>query len=210
MKKEAARLKPANVQRRQITLRDTKRRLIVDGARRAFEKHGLEGASVRLIAIEAGCTTGAIYPYFNGKEEIYAAILSESLESLNRFAVAQVEAARGPLKRARAGLKALYTYYKTNPAEISLGLYLFRGPGVRLSGLTPSLDRGLNAQLRAAIEVASGAIRAAGFANAAELAADGFCHAVGLLIMEQTGRLKVLGSVSEPLMDRHLIRLLSD
>jgi TetR/AcrR family transcriptional regulator len=210
MKKETVKPMPANVLRRQITLRDTKRRLIVDGARRAFEKHGLEGASIRLIAIEAGCTTGAIYPYFNGKEEIYAAILSESLESLSKFAAVHVEAARSPVKRARAGLKALYTYYKTNPAEISLGLYLFRGAGVRLAGLTPSLDRELNAQLRSAIEIAAGAIRAAGFGNPAELAADGFCHAVGLLIMEHAGRLKVLGVTSEPLMDRHLLRLLPD
>src|SRR5207244_347788 len=61
----------------QSALDSFRRRLIVDAARLVFERVGLEGASIRTIAQAAGCTTGAIYPHFQGKEEIYAAVLSE-------------------------------------------------------------------------------------------------------------------------------------
>ena len=57
-----------------------RRRKILDAAERIFKRTGIEDASIRKIALEAGVTTGAIYPYFDGKEEIYAELLSESLE----------------------------------------------------------------------------------------------------------------------------------
>ena len=48
------------------------RRVMKPGACMLFAEHGLEGASVRLIAKRAGYTAGAIYSYFAGKEAIYA------------------------------------------------------------------------------------------------------------------------------------------
>jgi AcrR family transcriptional regulator len=48
-----------------------RRQLILDAAQRVFERDGLEKTTIRAIAAEAGCTTGAIYPWFAGKETIY-------------------------------------------------------------------------------------------------------------------------------------------
>ena len=70
---------PAVAPTYQQTLDLQRRRLIVDAARRVFEDAGLEGASIRAIAQMAGCTTGAIYPLFRSKEEIFAVVLGESL-----------------------------------------------------------------------------------------------------------------------------------
>ncbi|TWT15378.1 TetR/AcrR family transcriptional regulator [Reyranella sp. CPCC 100927] len=189
-------------------IRDTKRQLVIDAARRVFETHGLEGASIRLIAIEAGCTTGAIYPYFSGKEEIYAAILGESLAALKLFIEQHVDKRREPVDRARAAVDAFYAYYKERPTELSLGLYLFRGAGVRPTGLKPDLDRTLNAQLRAAVDVISATIASAGFDRATALATDGVSHAIGLLIMDGTGRLKLFQEHADGLMAQYLERLL--
>jgi TetR/AcrR family transcriptional regulator len=47
------------VRARQDALRDARRQVIIDAARRVFERAGLEGASIRMIAAEAGCTTAA-------------------------------------------------------------------------------------------------------------------------------------------------------
>ncbi|HKU95894.1 MAG TPA: TetR/AcrR family transcriptional regulator [Vineibacter sp.] len=189
-------------------IRDTKRQLVIDAARRVFETHGLEGASIRLIAVEAGCTTGAVYPYFSGKEEIYAAILGESLATLKQFIEQHVDKQREPIDRARAAVEAFYAYYKERPTELSLGLYLFRGAGVRPTGLKPDLDRDLNAQLRAAVDVIAATIASAGFDRAMALAADGVSHAIGVLIMEGTGRLKLFRERGEDLMAEYLERLL--
>ena len=77
-------------QQRQQTLTDARRALVLDAARAVFAEHGLEGASIRVIAKRAGYTAGAIYSYFDSKEAIYAALLRESLERLQQA----VDAAR--------------------------------------------------------------------------------------------------------------------
>jgi AcrR family transcriptional regulator len=69
-------------------------------------EQGLEGATMRGIAVRAGCTTGAIYPLFDSKEAIYAELLKQSLAALDAYVAeaaakartpeAQVEAACGP------------------------------------------------------------------------------------------------------------------
>ena len=59
-----------------------KRSLILDAARRVFENDGLEGASLRAIAAEAGYTPAALYFHFDSKEAIYAELLASSLAAL--------------------------------------------------------------------------------------------------------------------------------
>ncbi|MFM9915736.1 MAG: TetR/AcrR family transcriptional regulator, partial [Rhizobacter sp.] len=72
----------ARVVRKQAVT-DVRRSMVLAAARSAFLELGLEGASLREIAKRAGYTPGAIYSYFSSKEEVYAALLGESLERLN-------------------------------------------------------------------------------------------------------------------------------
>src|SRR2546430_94072 len=95
----------------QETLDVHRRRLIVAAARRVFEASGLEGASIRAIAQAAGCTTGAIYPLFRSKEELFEVVLGESLAA--------------PAKALRRGTLAIYKYYDAHPSELTLSLVLF-------------------------------------------------------------------------------------
>ena len=44
---------------------------ILRGARRAFARHGYEGASVPEIAAESGVSVGLIYRYFRSKQELF-------------------------------------------------------------------------------------------------------------------------------------------
>lgn len=192
------------VRARQNTLRDARRQVIVDAARRVFEGVGLEGASIRLIAAEAGCTTGAIYPWFAGKEEIYAAILAESLDRLAAYVAERIARESLVALKARAGIEAFYRYYQKTPDELSLGLYLFRGQGVQPVGLKPELNRDLNARLAFAFDIIADAIAEAGLDDPAGRAADGIAHASGLLILTNAGRMKVFRSRPDELMVRYL------
>jgi TetR/AcrR family transcriptional regulator len=194
----------ARVRARLDTLRDARRQVIIDAARRVFERVGLEGASIRMIATEAGCTTGAIYPWFAGKEEVYAAILAESLDCLVTHISKRIARETDAILRARAGIEAFYRYYQKNPAELSLGLYLFRGQGIQPVGLKPELNHDLNAQLTVAFELIATAISKGGFDEPEARAADGICHASGLLILTNTGRMKTFKSRPDPLMIRYL------
>ena len=192
------------IRARRDTLRDARRQVIIDAARRVFERVGLEGASIRLIAAEAGCTTGAIYPWFAGKEEVYAAILAESLDRLAAFIAKRVARESDVLARARAASEAFYRYYQKNPDDLSLGLYLFRAQGVQPVGLKPELNRDLNARLAMAFDHIVAAISEAGFDDPNGRAADGIAHATGLLILTSAGRLRVFRSRPDELMMQYL------
>jgi AcrR family transcriptional regulator len=57
-----------------VTAEETRERLL-DAAARVFEFKGYDGATVSLIAQEAGVTTGAIYAHYGSKAELLAAAL---------------------------------------------------------------------------------------------------------------------------------------
>src|SRR5690606_39901346 len=100
-----------------------RRQLILEAAQRVFQRDGLEKTTVRAIAKEAGCTTGAFYPWFDGKEAIYAELLEASLERLR----ARLETALAPddAGAARRVIEAFFGYYAERATEFSLGMYLF-------------------------------------------------------------------------------------
>ena len=126
---------------RESTLNQARRTLILDAARSAFFELGLDGASLREIAKRAGYTPGAIYSYFVNLEEIYGALLGESLQRLNQV----VEAAKpsgnsaSAIDMLRAKAEAFYVFYRDNPKELDLGFYLF--DGMKPRGLTPELNQ---------------------------------------------------------------------
>jgi AcrR family transcriptional regulator len=193
---------------RRKAVRDFKRAAIVDAARRVFAEHGLDGASIRLIARAAGYTPGAIYFYYPGKEHIYGDILSESLAALGRAVKDAAAAATDGEARLRAAARAFFVYYRDHPDELELGFYLFQG--IRRRGLTPELDRQLNGRLIAVLRVLAAAVREFGrldeeAANLETVATAS--QLVGILLMDKSGRLKTLGFAGETLVDHALDRL---
>lgn len=58
---------------------------ILSSALDDFSEHGFQGASLRRIASNAGVTTGAIYCFFKGKDELFEAVLNTATEPLMDF-----------------------------------------------------------------------------------------------------------------------------
>jgi AcrR family transcriptional regulator len=196
---------------RQEAVSEHKRALIIDAARRLFEAEGLEGASVRAIAREAGYTAGAIYFHFESKEAIYAAVLEESVDRLNAAVDAAVVAAGDhAAERLRAAGLAFFDFYAHHPRDLDLGFYLFRG-GIRPRGLSPDLDARLNGKLQASLAPIGHAAAALGASplTARALTADAFAHATGLLILEHSGRLRLFDCAGRSLMRAYLDRTLA-
>lgn len=129
--------------RRRQALQDFKRASIIEAAKRIFTEQGLEAASIRTIAREAGYTSGAIYGYFPSKEAIYASILRDSGEELH--AVVARATSPDPREALRNKITAMYRFYRQRPRDLELSLYLARGIGPK--GLTPELNRELNTLL---------------------------------------------------------------
>lgn len=77
-------------------LKDEIRDRILDAALREFAAGGFEGATVAGIARAAGISTGNVYRYFGGKEELLRAVLPAAwVERFRSLLRRRVEAAEG-------------------------------------------------------------------------------------------------------------------
>ena len=184
---------------------DLKRNLILDAARELFEQEGLDGASLRGIAAKAGYTPAALYFHFKSKEDIYAEVLKESLDRLNAHVQAKLEEARKPKQRLRAAALGFFDFYAENPRDLDLGFYLFRG-GMRPKGLGRERDEELNRELNMALYPIRDAGLELGLSDieARRLMVEIFAHAVGLLLLAHTGRIRMYGEAPEVLMRTYL------
>jgi AcrR family transcriptional regulator len=190
---------------RRKAVSDLKRRLIMEAARQVFEAEGLDGASLRAIAMAAGYTPAALYFHFESKEAIYAEALRESLASLKKAIARAVTRAATPADRLRAAAMAFFRYYADNPRDLDLGFYLFRG-GMKPHGLGKERDEMLNTALESAMHPIADAGQALGARRdeARLLMADIFAHAAGLLLLAHTGRIRLFGASAPPLMERFI------
>jgi AcrR family transcriptional regulator len=199
---------------RQKAVSDLKRGLILDAARKVFEAEGLDGASLRAIAAEAGYTPAALYFHFESKEAIYAEVLRGSLANLGHAVIRAISRAKAPADRIRAAAMAFFRYYADNPRDLDLGFYLFRG-GMKPRGLGRERDESLNAALALALQPIADAAQALGARRdeARLLMVDIFAHAAGLLLLAHTGRIRMFGASAPDLMERYVentIALLSE
>jgi AcrR family transcriptional regulator len=188
---------------RQKAVSSLKRGLILDAARAVFEAEGLDGASLRAIAVAAGYTPAALYFHFDSKEAIYAEVLRTSLTNLGLAVNRAVSRAKTPADRLRAAATAFFRYYDDNPRDLDLGFYLFRG-GMKPHGLGKERDNVLNGALQSAMEPIADAaqVLGAGRDEARSLMADIFAHAAGLLLLAHTGRIRMFGASAPRLMER--------
>ena len=186
---------------------DSRRALVLDAARAVFEKLGIEGASIREIAKQAGYTPGAIYSYFENKEAIYGALLAESLERLNAAvdAAGNLSMMAADMLNAKAG--AWFGFFAANPRDLDLGFYLVQGLQPR--GLTAELNFKLNDRLYDALRPCEAALKAMGLGAEEALRENTslFAQGVGLLLMQHTGRIRMFGQNASLLFESYLIGL---
>jgi len=61
-----------------------RRRDILSSAELILDQHGYAGLTMRAIAIGAGVSSGTVYQYFEGKEDVFAALMTRRLDDLQR------------------------------------------------------------------------------------------------------------------------------
>jgi TetR/AcrR family transcriptional regulator, transcriptional repressor of aconitase len=62
--------------------KERRRAQIVEAAQRTFARHGFEGATVARLEQETGLSRGAIFSYFESKDDLFVAVVSESSDRL--------------------------------------------------------------------------------------------------------------------------------
>ena len=67
--------------------REARREQVLEAARACLEEHGLEAVSMEMIIARSGLSTGAVYGYFKGKEQIInAAVIEGTAEMAKELA----------------------------------------------------------------------------------------------------------------------------
>jgi AcrR family transcriptional regulator len=188
-----------------------KRSKILSAAADLFRKNGLEGTTMRAIATAAGYSTGAPYAYFHSKEEIYAELLSTSLIQLTKHVKTQAQSAFSSDARVQAAFKGYFEYYKNNPFELQLGLYLFSSGEVKKQGFSAETNKYLNGKLMSLLGFMANCIHENSNASASDAqteTVDAISYFTGTLILKETGRIPLFGSDPQEMIDRYITLML--
>jgi AcrR family transcriptional regulator len=102
---------------------EARRAQLLSVAREVFAEDGYPGAAMEKIAQRAGVTKPVLYQHFEGKKELYLALLDSDMSRLLAQVSGAIEAAHDNPSRIRKGLEAYFNYIEANVDSFRL---LFR------------------------------------------------------------------------------------
>jgi AcrR family transcriptional regulator len=91
------------------------RAALLRSAARLVCKRGMQGASVELIAAEAGYTKGALYANFSSKEDLFLAMLDERFAAELERLESSMTGRREPAEEARQAAEDFLAYVDSDP-----------------------------------------------------------------------------------------------
>ena len=98
------------------------REQLIESAARVFVEHGYHGASLALVADEAGFTTGAIYTHFEGKDELFLAVYERFARARADQLATDLDGDGDLATRARAAADRWSAHHEQQPAFTLLAL----------------------------------------------------------------------------------------
>ncbi|GGU14897.1 TetR/AcrR family transcriptional regulator [Nocardioides albus] len=109
------------VGRHPVTRRGARTRQgLIEAARVVFERDGYLNARLTDITIEARCSTGTLYTYFTGKEEIFAAVMEAAKNEMLHPGTPHVSEDEEPSVIIEASNRAYLESYQRNAKLMQL------------------------------------------------------------------------------------------
>lgn len=96
------------------------RHAILRAARDCFQEHGYDNTTIRDIVRRTGLAAGTFYNYFSSKQDIFAALLSDFLTSLNNDMSQQRQSAPSTQEFVYRAYLALYSATAKDPVVYEL------------------------------------------------------------------------------------------
>lgn len=96
------------------------RHAILRAARDCFQEHGYDNTTIRDIVRRTGLAAGTFYNYFSSKQDIFAALLSDFLTSLNNDMSQQRQSASSTQEFVYRAYLALYSATAKDPVVYEL------------------------------------------------------------------------------------------
>ena len=82
---------------------------IFESARKEFLEDGFEKASLKAICEGAGVTTGALYKRYKGKEDLFCAVVEQTVKDLYEVAHARGDGIRPPCRTQNSSKPGIWT-----------------------------------------------------------------------------------------------------
>jgi AcrR family transcriptional regulator len=114
------------------------RERLLNAARSVFARSGFHGASVEEIASEAAFSTGALYSNFDGKEDLFLAVMEREVDRHARAIAAAVRERPTVSARAARGAREWMSTIEREP-ELVLLFVEFWAYGVRDPDVRPQV-----------------------------------------------------------------------
>jgi len=131
--------------------REARRQQILDAARACMLEHGLEAVSMEMIIARSGLSTGAVYRYFKGKDEIIEAAIAGAAREIGA-AVAPILASPVPGLPSQLIEKLLAAWITYSHSGVGAAAGIDRMPtalhGWSYAQTDPELKTALRAGLR--------------------------------------------------------------
>src|ERR1700683_5489483 len=103
-----------SIQERKRRERTARRQTILEAAAAVFAKHGLDSATIQMVAREAEVAVGTIYLYFSSRDDLFLQLTAERIEELvARYATIQSSGLE-PLAELRTMARAYIEYLNTS------------------------------------------------------------------------------------------------
>lgn len=96
------------------------RESLIRAARTVFERDGYVDSRLVDIAREAGCSIGSFYTWFDGKDEVLAAVLHDAQEDMLHPGTGRIDATDDPVAIIAASNRAYVEAYRRNAALMVL------------------------------------------------------------------------------------------
>ena len=93
---------------------------IIKNARQMIVKRGVGGLSIRALADRIDYTPGALYKYFDSKDNLIDAVRAEAFEQLNSFIATRIQSASSAAEMLLSGGLAYIEYAGLHPQEYFL------------------------------------------------------------------------------------------
>jgi len=131
--------------------REARRQQILDAARACMLEHGLEAVSMEMIIARSGLSTGAVYRYFKGKDEIIEAAIATAAREIGA-AVAPLLASPEPGLPSELVGRLLDAWVSYSRSGMGAAAGLDRMPAALHGWSYAQTDPELKAALRAGLQ----------------------------------------------------------
>jgi len=117
-----------------------RRRQILRAARKLFWKNGFSGTTMPAIAASAELSAGALYLYFPGKHALYAELLDEGFDLLEKRLAEAVGKGSSPRAAAEALVDAFLGFAREAPDYFDILFFTLQEPGREMRVLREGQD----------------------------------------------------------------------